>query len=493
MRNLFIGVLTTLPLLGSVGCKKLVAIPAPINSITTGEVFSSDTLAASAISGIYTQMINGTGGITNSDLNTSFSNGVTTVTAGLSSDELAVITQSNGAYIHFYTNRLLADDPTTPTLWTSAYNAVYGANAVIGGIAASTSPGLHDYTRKELTAESKLVRAFCYFYLVNLFGDVPLALTIDFNQTAGMARTPTDQVYQQIIQDLKDAYTDLPGDYSVGGGQRIRPNRWAAAALLARVYLYNKQYNDAAALADSVIGQTGLFGLEADLNNVFSTGSREAIWQLQQSNQVTNVGNATPEGMAFIPYPIHTGTATWWLSDNLMNAFEPGDQRKNAWIGRTIDSISPTLDSTGVFFYPFKYKTGSYNYVSGGTPTEYYMVLRLAEVYLIRAEAEANGAPGGTAAAIADLDVLRARAGLAPLDPGLTPAQVTAAVAHERQVELFAEWGHRWFDLKRTGQAQTVLSAISVKQPWQGNGQLLYPIPLQEIQNDHSLQQNPGY
>jgi len=66
-------------------------------------------------------------------------------------------------------------------------------------------------------------------------------------------------------------------------------------------------------------------------------------------------------------------------------------------------------------------------------------------------------------------------------------------VAHERQTELFAEWGHRWLDLKRTGQAGAVLSVIPLKQPWLGNYQLLYPIPYTEIQDDPSLVQNPGY
>jgi hypothetical protein len=129
----------------------------------------------------------------------------------------------------------------------------------------------------------------------------------------------------------------------------------------------------------------------------------------------------------------------------------------------------------------------------GGTATEYYMVLRLAEQYLIRAEAEANGAGGGTAAAIADLNVIRGRAGLPALSPSLTPAQVITAVAHERQTELFAEWGHRWLDLKRTGQAGAVLSVIPLKQPWLGAYQLLYPIPFTETQDDPNLVQNPGY
>jgi hypothetical protein len=121
------------------------------------------------------------------------------------------------------------------------------------------------------------------------------------------------------------------------------------------------------------------------------------------------------------------------------------------------------------------------------------MMLRLAEVYLVRAEAEANGAGGGVLAALADLNVVRARAGVLALSTTLTQAQVLTAVARERQVELFAEWGHRWLDLKRTNKAHDVLSAMSSKQPWAGDYQLLYPVPPVEIQVNPRLEQNREY
>jgi starch-binding outer membrane protein, SusD/RagB family len=134
-----------------------------------------------------------------------------------------------------------------------------------------------------------------------------------------------------------------------------------------------------------------------------------------------------------------------------------------------------------------------HNSVPNTNPTEYYTVLRLAELYLIRAEAAARGAAGGINAAIADLNVIRTRALLPALPNTLTAEQVTAAVARERQVELFAEWGHRWLDLKRTGRAHDVLSALSAKQPWAGDYQLLYPIPPAEIRVNPRLMQNINY
>ncbi|HVU94331.1 MAG TPA: RagB/SusD family nutrient uptake outer membrane protein [Puia sp.] len=477
-------ILLLLSILGLSACRKLVSVPEPINTLTTAEVFSTDAEASSAMAGIYTTMINPLGYYP-----TGFANGEVTISGGLSSDDL--VYANSGTLVRVNTNHLL---PTDGSGAWDAYNEIYGANAVIGGIAASTSPLLHDSVRKELTGEAKFVRALCYFYLTNFNGDVPLALTIDFNQTRNLPRAPQADVYRQIIQDLKDAQAALPADYSVGGGERIRPNKWAATALLARVYLYTGDNADAFTQASAVIANTGQYSLVSDLNGVFLANSTEAIWQLQQNTSHADLGTATSEGFLILPNPLNTGFSTFNLSPQLLAAFEPGDLRRSAWVDSTNNSQNVPLGRPSVTtYFPFKYKTGSYNYSIGGTASEYYMVLRLAEQYLIRAEAEANGAGGGTAAAIADLNVIRQRAGLPALPSALTPAQVTAAVAHERQVELFAEWGHRWLDLKRTGQAHAVLSVIPLKQPWAGDYQLLYPISITEIQADPNLTQNPGY
>jgi starch-binding outer membrane protein, SusD/RagB family len=121
------------------------------------------------------------------------------------------------------------------------------------------------------------------------------------------------------------------------------------------------------------------------------------------------------------------------------------------------------------------------------------MVMRLAEVYLIRAEASLLLSEGNKGAALNDLNALRARAGLDDLPNTLSAAQVTDAIANERRFELFAEWGHRWLDLKRTGKAKAVLSQIPTKQPWAGDYQLLYPIPATEIINNKNIIQNTGY
>src|SRR5882762_6631343 len=134
-------------------CKKLVTVPEPINSITTPEVFATDAQAASAMSGVYNQMINGS---------LSFSNGYVTLLAGMSSDELFYYGTTSDTYITAFTpNQLLYSNSYTATIWTTAYKTIYGANSVIEGVAAAAAGTLTDSARKELTGEAKFVRAYC--------------------------------------------------------------------------------------------------------------------------------------------------------------------------------------------------------------------------------------------------------------------------------------------------------------------------------------------
>lgn len=476
-----------------ISCKKMVSISPPKNTISTSQVFATEAQAESAMAGIYTRMIHGDEEVAYDQAASNvWSAGSIRLFAGLSSGELY---NSRGpldlGYYVFSTNRLTPYNSSgSGLIWKTAYTTIYAANSVIEGIAASASAVLSETFRKELTGEAKFVRALAYFYLTNLYGDVPLALSVDFNQTANLPRAPRQQVYQQIIEDLKEAQANMRPDYSLAMNERVRPNKWAATALLARAYLYAGDYANAAAAATEVINNQSLYNLETDLNKTFLVNSKEAIWQLKQNTTNSYVQNATPEGYLTLPIPSYTGTTLFCLSEQLMTAFEPGDKRRIDWI----DSTNNTSGGTPGFitFYPTKYKTGAAN-ASPGPAEEYYMVLRLAEMYLIRAEAAAHGALGGPADAINDLNVIRNRAGLTNLAASLAKDQVLAAIEHERQVELFAEWGHRWLDLKRTGRAHNVLSNIPLKQPWQGDYQLLYPIPVDEIKNDHFLTQNPGY
>jgi hypothetical protein len=453
-------------------CKKLVDVPEPVNSLTTSETFSSDGSATSGVVAIYNDL---TTGYNFNGIN--YGNGLTTYLAGVSADEFTY--SATGAnFLQFQNNVLQSNnDRLGFTFWNGAYFDIYMANAAIEALTASKT--LTPATKNQLLGEAKFLRAYIYFYLVNLFGNVPLTTTSDFATNAVLKNTPSAETYQQMISDLKDAQSLMAGDYSVSGGERIRANKWAATALLARVYLYTGDWADAATQASAVIGNSGTYSLAGNLNNVFLKNSTEAIWQLKPNS---NSNYATWEGWSIVngqnrSYP------TYDLTSNLLSSFEPNDQRKPAW--------TYSVTYSGITYYGvYKYKATSAVTSSSNIP-EYYTMLRLAEQYLIRAEAEANGASGGTNGAINDLNTIRNRAGLSNLSTSLTQAQVIGAVAQERRIELFGEWGHRWFDLKRTGQAVSVLS--QEKGSPISNNALLWPIPYSEIIRNPNLQQNPGY
>ena len=149
-----------------------------------------------------------------------------------------------------------------------------------------------------------------------------------------------------------------------------------------------------------------------------------------------------------------------------------------------------TASPTAKYYFPYKYQSSATS-----TVTEYVMMLRLAEQYLIRAEARAN--QGNTSGAISDLNVIRARAGLNAYAGQTDQNSVDSAILHERQVELFSEWGHRWFDLIRTGVVNNVMGGTNGVCQAKGGSwmvtDILFPIPQIERTNDPNLTQNAGY
>lgn len=468
-------------LFGNASCKKLVDVSAPVTSINGDNVYDNDATAAAVLTGMYTNMVN------YNNLGSAISLLSISFYAGMSADELTLFSGENDlSYTQFYTNTL-ASANINPDFWSILYQMAYVANAAIEGLNATS--GLTPAVKQQALGEALFMRAFIYFYLVNLYGDVPLVLTTDYKLNAVITRTPQAQVWQQIIMDLTSAESILSPNYLDGTlentvNQRFRPTKWAAAALLARAYLYTGAWDNAAAWADTVISNSSLFAL-GPLNTTFLTNSTEAIWQLQP----VQFGWNTLDAQTFIiPSSGLGGNWPVYLSPPLLNAFEPTDQRRTTWV----DSIN--LNGT-YYYYPYKYRSDSLD----APVTEYEMVLRLGEQFLIRAEAEANGA-GGTGPAVQDLNSIRARAGLGPYNGSMAVDSVLQAIYHERQVELFTEWGHRWFDLKRTATINSVMGSpgnvcIEKSGPgssWSPEWQW-YPIALSQLRLDPYLVQNPGY
>lgn len=438
-------------------CKKFVQIPLPSDQLTAGFVFTNDNSAIQALDGIYSKMM---------EDQQQFSSGFTTFFTGLSSGELYYYTPSFRD--EFSKDQIsIANHPNIESdFWAPCYRYIYAANKCIEE--AANSKNLSSDVKNTVIGEAKFIRAFCYFHLVNLFGDVPLILSTVYQENQSMLRTSEVKVYSQIIADLKDAKNSLTASYN--SDKRIRPNKFAATALLARVDLYNNDWVHAEKEASEVIN-SGIYNLDENLNNVFEIFSKETIWQLQPVDPSVN----TWEGNQILPSSPGS-TPTYLLTSNLLNSFEANDQRKSEWVKS--DSFS-----NQAIYYPYKYKVNS-----GTTVTEYYIVLRLAEQYLIRAEARAN--ENNITGAQNDLNIIRNRAGLSDIISN-DQTSLLKAIAQEGRVEFFAEWGHRWYDLKRRHEADSVLGKIN-PDTWQSTD-TLWPIPESQIRLNPALTQNAGY
>jgi len=407
-----------------------------------------------AIAGIYTnfKVIGGMG--------QNLLGGMLSQYIGCASDELSYSFASS-----FQTNTYISTDGTAGQFWSTGYQNIYDINACLTGIA--TTNAVTDSTKQALLGELKVLRAMNYFYLVNLYGGVPVVTTIDYKVNNIIARSSVDSVYNFIIKDLKDARSVLKAKYPSAG--RARPNLYTADALLARTYLYHGQYADAEAMVNEVTN-SGLYSL-VDVNNVFLQGSNEAIWQIP----AVGTSNQTTEATNFVPSSIYS-VPNWQATNYLLDSMETNDLRKASWVGVwTVNKVN--------YNYVNKYKQRLYT----ATPVEGYVMLRDAEQYLIRAEARAM--QNNLSQALDDINIVRKRAGL-PNSRAVNQNDILNAIMHERQIEFFCEWGHRWFDLKRTGRVDAVISKI--KTGWVPTAALL-PVPNSEIQNDPFLTQNPGY
>jgi hypothetical protein len=461
------------------GCKKLIEIDAPQTSVNGDNVYRTDVTAIAAITSMYATLsdqgeaagVTGSWGLS--------------VLAGLSADELTLYAGVTENRLNaYYKNKLLSTSLQNygTEYWNRFYNYIFRCNEAMTGLSASNS--LTPSVKQQLLGEAKFMRAFFYFYLVELYQNIPLALTADPTINASLEQSEKQVVLQQIIDDLKSATELLSPDFLNGNlvkyagmSERLRPTKWAATALLARVYLYKGDYENAELQATAVINQSTVFALTA-LNNAFIKNSNEAIWQLQPVKNARN----TEDGFIFILPATGPNASlnTVYLSKQLLSAFEPNDERRKQWV----DSV---IVGGSTFYYPYKYKATSAN----GPVTEYLMILRLAEQYLIRAEARVK--LNNLGGAKDDLNAIRTRAGLANIV--LTDAtNLMNAILHERQVELFTELGQRWLDLKRSGSINTVMESVTALKGgiWEANWQL-YPLPFEDIQRNANLQQNQGY
>lgn len=413
--------------------------------------------------------------------------------------------------------------------WTDCYAGIANANAALQYI-----PGINfsDTTiRNRLMGEASFLRAVFYFYLVQLYGDVPLRLP-NMSFSAGVKRTPTATVYNQIVTDLQYAVANCwtrAKNPDVG-----RASIESSLALLGKVYLTLHDYADAQKTFETLINTYSiqLLANYGDLFNESYENNAEAIFQVQYSqesgstNGLANwfgfgdgpTGLNEPEPTITTPgYGGNVVIATAWYADSV---WEQGDTRYRNSITPEYFYANATDSSDNWSWWDdiglphinkYDITQGSINCYQS-TKNEYY--LRSADVFLMYAET--LNEQGQTAAALAPLNKVRNRAGLQNLEVelGATPDQGTmrSQLMLERTRELGGE-GWRWFDLKRTS---TLLQAVfqhnnphayyedpshngpgDAHPPQDISGiNYLYPIPLTELQTNLALSlsdQNPGY
>jgi hypothetical protein len=471
------------------GCRKYVEVGTPSTKIDAESAFRNDAGAAQFLIGIYTE------------LSRTPQNGSMISTCWLpelSADNLSLFdVNGNRSYGDFYQNALepqyASAGGSQGSYWYNGYKIIFEVNTAIEQLTGNTR--LTPKITQRLLGESLFLRAFLYFYLLNFHGEVPLILTTDYRQNAVIKKSDVEVIYAQILADLQKASELLDINYVSGDAvniseDRLRPNLIAVYALQARSHLYMKEYSAAEAAATKVITQAG-YGLTT-LDATFLKNSSETIWALQP----VEIGLNTYMARLFL---LPSGTPNFndfpmYASTSLVNSFEPGDGRKTTWLGMVKD------DSGKDIYYPAKYKRGYIN--QSKDIAEFTIVLRVAEQYLIRAEArnEQNNAAG----AIADLNMLRnKRRSLSTVDVpnplpalanNLVQAQLRPIILKERRVELFTEFAHRWFDLRRSGTIDVILAKENEekKGTWESY-KIYYPVPQYDIITNPGITQTPGY
>jgi hypothetical protein len=373
--------------------------------------------------------------------------------------------------------------------WAYLYEAISRDNAVLDNVPNINSSDLTTDRKSQILGEASFLRAFHYYQLVNLYGDVPLVLH-KLNSTdpdvVYQAKKPVADIYASIISDLKFAADNVPAVYS---DKKQRVTKGTCNAMLAKVYAAkpNPDWNSVLQYAEAVTGTT-TYKLVSDFSQLWD-GTKENTTESILEIQFIAGGTQANWGPQLWLPPSLTGDA--WRkfntpSNDLLSAFisQNDTVRMNASI--LFQSNLPWIDShfpDGKIPFPYKQRSAN-GWASGNN----YILLRLADIILL--QAEAKNELGNLAGAQSDLNTIRNRVHLNNTTAN-SQGDLRDAIALERRLELAFE-GHRWFDLKRTGKAVSTMNALGLGYNVDVN-KLLLPIPQNELDRNPKLTQNPGY
>jgi hypothetical protein len=481
-------------------CSKEFIEVAPTGTYEEENYYQNETQAYSGLVAVYDIMKKQAGG---------FENTVAMLNAGSDDFYAGGGSSTDGAGIQGFSNYQINPSTIPISFWSDYYQGIFRANVLLVKL---PSVSMDDALKLRFTAETKALRAYYYFQLVTMFGEVPFYTTnLTQDQFYTIEKSQPAVVFAQIEQDLTEAIADLPSTINpVTEGGRF--NKGAAQALLGKVYLYEGKNSQAVPLlaeVNGIPGQPNQYGNRllqnfADLwvlNNKFNSESiLEASYTNLSNSNWGNWGSGADEGNSLnlmvgprgygvnndIAPKYYSGWAFNPVTLDLVEAMA-GDPRFDATIANIgalaasgSASYSPAYQDTGYFLKKFMPKLTDVS-TSGGIPElnfrQNMYVIRLADTYLM--EAEALGGTGARAQAL--LDAVRARVGLTSVPVSLD------AIYRERRLELAGE-GHRWLDLVRTGRAASVLAPrgfIAGKHEH-------WPVPIRETENT-KITQNPAY
>lgn len=442
-------------------CKKFLTV-LPVNDVSDQVTIVDATSAETAVRGVYRSLAGGYAAEGGTGTG-SYYGGLFETFGYLGGDDI-VWTGSQSVIQQFIAHNVTADNGNLESVWTGIYQTINGANQVIAKVPQVVDPNFATGQQNQLTGEGYFIRALSYFDLARTWGGVPITLTptATATQKNNLPRSTLAQTWAQVLSDLDaaDSLMSLPATQNP-----VRANKETAWALKARYYLYQQDWADAEAYAGKVLADVSNYQLLTPFNSWFQPASavatRESVFELSYNATYQNGSRSNWQP------PANGGTRQWAPGDSIVSLLT------NPQIGGGRSALVAQT-STGLWF-------GSLFYRSPATDPSY--IIRISEVYLIRAEARAQ--QNELAGALSDLNSVRVRAGV-PASTDSTQAALLLDIENENRVE-FALEPHRWFDLVRTGRAQAVLGITDPTR-------LVFPIPAGEITLSNGvLKQNPGY
>lgn len=452
--------------------------PLPDTAITVESFFQSDADVLAGIVGIY-DAIQGVNENTNTN-NSEVNRGVQfeyLLTEHRTDNTRSATLEGSKADFHRYLvnpNNVQSED-----YWASMYEVIFRANNILDFIEQAD-----EENRASYAAEAKFLRAYAYFNLVRLFGDIPLVTTVVVPDDKDLlfSRVAAATVYAQIEEDLLEAAANLDNS------SKSRASRAAAQGLLAKAYLSqpSPNYSGAQQLCETIVN-SGEFSLMTDFNDVFYNElNDEIIWAIQyESGNAAESQSFSSEFTSAVRAGREDGLNI--LNDNLIADF--------AVYGGNRSSVSYTTIGTSnevTKFLPDGFGVADDYGSNSRNAGNDWIVLRYADVLLMHVEAiMAGGGSTGSTAALSSFQAVRDRAGLTTPVSNISSDDLLV----ERRVELAFE-NQRWYDLQRFGVANEVLSAHATEMGYSDYSarSLLLPIPSREINlSSGLLTQNPGY